>query len=39
VHRDALVETVVAAQAVALALLVGVLLRSRSRREPFVRRG
>jgi hypothetical protein len=38
-HRGALVATVVAAQAVALVLLVGVLLRSRSGREPFARRG
>ena len=39
VHRGALVGTIVAAQAVALVLLVGVVLRSRSGREPFVRRG
>jgi MFS family permease len=39
VHRDALVDTVVAAQAVALVLLVAVLLRSRRDRGTSVPRG
>ena len=39
VHRGALIQTVVVAQVAALVLLAGVLLRSRSARSRFVRRG